>query len=187
MAQKGAKGRRKRVMPKDVKDREWKLGNPDYPAYDPDRELSDTEKMHLFTLYKRHDHDTAKAAKAMGITEDVAHAAVMACLRDDPAALNDPDHALRLSYACDQMIARGIVKINENIDNGKLYGRGLVDTIKVAKWLQRSFRADYDKAKEEAGAGSSESELDAQIEEMEKKVADINQRADEAAVPQTPS
>ena len=170
-------------MPKDVADRAWKLGNPDYPAYDKARDMSETEKMHLFVLYQRNDHDTRKAAKSMNIDEEGAHAAIMECLRKDPDALNDPDHNLRLSYACDQVMAQAIVKILEQIDNGKLYGRGLVDTVKAAKWLKRDFMKDY----EEKGKKvvENESELDTQIKELEARLAKDNRAGGEAAIPET--
>jgi hypothetical protein len=159
-----------KIMPPDVKDREWKLANPEYPSYDDDRELSETEKIHLFAMYQRYDHDTAKVAKSLGLSEDTAHRVIMEYLRDNPDLLNDPAHSLRLAYAADQVVAHGIVKVIENIEAGKLYGRGLMDTIKIAKFLKTDFLKDYKKGTADE-VGSDEAAIDEAIKKLEDKIA----------------
>ena len=172
-------------MPKDVKDRDWKLGNPNYPAYTLDRELSETEKVHLFALYQRRDHDVKAAAEALKIDEEVAHTAIMECLRSDPDALNDPDHSLRLSHACDQVIVRGLMRVIQNIEEGKLYGQGLINTVKVATWLQRDFLKHYKAAGADKDLADTEADIDAKIKEMEARIAASKRAGDEEAVPET--
>lgn len=142
-----------------------RVGNPDFAKLKPDRELSEVERGMLIAEYSKHG-SIEKAAKTLHFDPRLAYDVISRALDEDPSIPTTAAWAKEFGMAYREVAWLMIDETKKQLASGKIYGKNLLFSSKVAKDASDSCF----KAWQEKSGHKAQPKTEAELEAMEKKV-----------------